>query len=113
MPKHRVHLSRHALERYLERVLGLNIERITRKIEYAGQEAFDAGAAAVTIDGVRFPITEVGTIVTALPSKSLARKPQKELNYGHRRDKASHKRRGPDYRDDGRRESRLIHRDED
>lgn len=58
MKRHRLRVSDHAVVRYLERAGGFDIERLRREIAHRVQEAVDAGASGVLIEGHRFCIKE-------------------------------------------------------
>ena len=61
------HVSDHALCRYVERVMGVNIERLRVDIGRAVDDAAKAGASSVKINGMVFRIRD-GVVVTVVPS---------------------------------------------
>lgn len=65
-PKPKPTISEHALLRFIERVLGFDVESIRRRVMTEGVvSAMEKGATAVTIEGVRF-IVRNNTIVTTV-----------------------------------------------
>lgn len=50
----RTHVTDHAVLRYLERVVGLDIEGLRRQIGHDVDRAADLGACATQIDGWRY-----------------------------------------------------------
>lgn len=74
MKRPRTHVSDHAIIRYLERVQGFDILRLKAEIGHRVDEAAQAGASAVIIDGFSYQITTdesgrpvVGTILPQRP----------------------------------------------
>lgn len=65
MKKSRIPVSDHAVLRYLERVEGLDIERLRREIGARVDLAVDLGACGVIIDGFSYKI-EGGVVTTVL-----------------------------------------------
>lgn len=57
-------VSDHAVLRYLERVYGVDVARLKRRIERATEDARRQGAAAVNTDGARFVLSKSGRVVT-------------------------------------------------
>lgn len=58
-------VSDHAALRYLERVYGVDIKSLKRRLALQTHAAREAGASSVTVDGVRFflsPKREVTTV---------------------------------------------------
>jgi hypothetical protein len=66
-------VSVHALHRYMERALGIDVEAIRREIRRKVEEAVITGATGHQIDGVLFVIRD-GVVVTTAPSKPKCRK---------------------------------------
>lgn len=60
-------VSDHVVLRYLERVAGLDIERLRRGIRRKTRHAVNAGARSVTIDGFTYVIAN-GCVVTVVPA---------------------------------------------
>lgn len=58
MKKRRIRVSDHAVLRYLERVGGVDVERLRREIGRRVEEAAALGASGVTIGGFSFRIKE-------------------------------------------------------
>lgn len=54
----------HAVMRYLERVYGVDVPALKRRIALATKEARAAGASGVKIDGVRYVLSPNGRVVT-------------------------------------------------
>lgn len=65
MKKSRTHVTDHALLRYLERVQGVDIERIRRTIGARVDHAVAQGACGIIIDGFSYRI-ENNTVTTVL-----------------------------------------------
>ena len=65
MKKSRIPISDHAVLRYLERVQGMDIERIRREIGARVDIAVDLGACGVIIDGFNYRI-DGGVVTTVL-----------------------------------------------
>lgn len=63
MKKSRVRVSDHAVLRYLERGLGIDVEGLRRRIGRRADKADAAGASAVLINGLRYSIRD-GVLVT-------------------------------------------------
>lgn len=60
-------VSDHAVMRYVERVMGINVERLRVDIGHAVDEAARAGASSVKINGLVFRIRD-GVVTTVVPS---------------------------------------------
>jgi hypothetical protein len=54
----------HAVLRYLERVYGVDVSALRRRIERVTAEARKQGASGLTSDGVKYTISHAGRIVT-------------------------------------------------
>lgn len=54
----------HALVRYLERVYGVDMDGLRRRIEKITEEGRDMGAAAVNCDGVSYTLSSNGRVIT-------------------------------------------------
>ncbi|MGC9368688.1 MAG: hypothetical protein ACP5DX_04015 [Paracoccaceae bacterium] len=65
MKKPRHPVTDHAVVRYLERIEGMDIEALRRKIGRQVDRAVNMGACAVVIDGYQYRIVE-GTVVTVV-----------------------------------------------
>lgn len=65
MKKPRTHASDHAVLRYLERVQGVDVERIRREIGARVDHAASQGACGIIIDGFSYKI-EGGVVTTVL-----------------------------------------------
>lgn len=65
MKKSRIPISDHAVLRYLERVQGVDIERIRREIGARVDHAATQGACGIIIDGFSYKI-EDGIVTTVL-----------------------------------------------
>ncbi|MGR3485503.1 MAG: hypothetical protein ACU0BF_09170 [Paracoccaceae bacterium] len=59
----RAHVTDHALVRFLERVEGIDIERVRRRIQDEVQRGVEMDAAGVRRDGVRYTLVD-GSVVT-------------------------------------------------
>lgn len=66
MKKSRHPVTDHAVIRYLERVEGIDIETIRRRIGRVADVGLTAGAAGVISDGFIYRI-EAGVVVTVMP----------------------------------------------
>lgn len=66
MKKPRVHVTDHALLRYLERVLGMDLEFHRRQIGQMVDRANAAGASGVVIAGFSYRLQN-GAVVTICP----------------------------------------------
>lgn len=60
-------VSDHALVRYIERVLGLDVEHLRREIGRRVDRGAGMGATGVEIDGFVYKMQE-GTVTTVMPS---------------------------------------------
>lgn len=67
MKKSRIPVSDHAVLRYLERVQGVDVERIRREIGARVDQAVDLGACGIIIEGYSYKI-EDGVVTTVLPA---------------------------------------------
>lgn len=67
MKKSAIHVSDHALLRYLERVLGLDVEMHRRQMGRAVDRAMVDGAHGVIIEGFTYKIRGV-TVTTVMPA---------------------------------------------
>lgn len=65
----RTHVTDHALLRYFERVLGLDIEAQRRQVGLMVDRAAQAGACGVIIDGHVYKIAD-GAVITVRPTGS-------------------------------------------
>ncbi|MCU9850368.1 hypothetical protein OEZ60_20495 [Defluviimonas sp. WL0024] len=65
MKKPITHVSDHAMIRYFERVLGIDVEHHRRLVGRRVDNAVELGASAVTIDGFQYRLQE-GTVTTVL-----------------------------------------------
>lgn len=63
MSRRRIHVTDHALVRYLDRVHGVDIERLRLRIARAARSGTEVGADAVVKDGVRYCLAD-HTVVT-------------------------------------------------
>ena len=54
----------HAVIRYLERVYGVDVQSLRRRIVKATQGARSAGAGSAKVDGVRYVLSNDGRVVT-------------------------------------------------
>lgn len=66
MPKEPVRISDHAVLRYMERAMDLNIEVVRQHIASICQAAASAGAVCVRAEGVRFEIVN-NAVTTVRP----------------------------------------------
>lgn len=72
--KRRVVVTDHAVLRYLERIEGVDVARIRRRIEKLTRIAIDHdGASAVVVDGVRYKICD-DHVVTVVPRDRTTRR---------------------------------------
>jgi hypothetical protein len=65
----RAYVSDHALLRYIERVRGIDIDRLRGELADKVQGAVNLGAASYAVDGVTFRLID-NRIVTIIDSKS-------------------------------------------
>lgn len=63
----RPHITDHALLRYLERVIGIDVEAHRREVENRVRRAVDLGACGLVKDGFRYRISDdrITTVVAA------------------------------------------------
>lgn len=73
MKKPVVYVTDHALVRYMERVLGVNTERLRRRIGHVVDNGVTQGASAVVADGIRYRLRR-GVVVTIVPVKTRKKK---------------------------------------
>jgi hypothetical protein len=74
-------LSDHAVLRFIERALGLDVDAIRKRIMTdVVKDAIASGATTITVEGIRFKVVD-GTIVTTLEKQV-----KKRLKAGKRRD---------------------------
>ena len=78
MKKPRTYVSDHALLRYLERVLGVDVETHRREVGHMVDRAVQLGASGIVIEGFSYRIAGE-TVTTVLPTGGpdirLGRKP--------------------------------------
>lgn len=67
MSKPTISVTDHAVVRYLDRVAGIDIERIRRGIRRKVKHAVNSGAKAITVDGFSYRI-EGRRIVSVVPA---------------------------------------------
>lgn len=72
----RTRISDHAALRYLERVLGVDIEALRDELARRLDQAAAVGASGVIVDGFRYVLAD-GVLVTVEPVKSEAPKPRR------------------------------------
>ncbi|MGD9862553.1 MAG: hypothetical protein AB7S99_05005 [Pseudodonghicola sp.] len=78
---HRV--TDHAVLRYLERVEGMDIERIRREIGRKVDLAVELGASAAIVDGMAYQLSPCGTVTTVMPhSRPERRSGRRDKNGG-------------------------------
>ena len=65
MKHSRLQVSDHAVLRYMERAMGLDIEALRQELERKVDAAARAGACGLTVDGVNFRIVD-GVVTTVL-----------------------------------------------
>lgn len=65
----RPHVSDHALLRYLERVVGIDVEGHRRRVEARVAEAVSLGASGLISGGFRYAISDF-LVVTVMPASS-------------------------------------------
>lgn len=61
-------ITDHALVRYLERAMGLNLDTARWRIQHAVREAAEAGASSVRVDGLTY-VLQGGRVVTIIDGK--------------------------------------------
>ena len=66
MTKETLRVSDHAVLRYMERAMGLNVEIVREHIASLCGPAAAAGAVCVRTEGVRFEINAVNNVVTTV-----------------------------------------------
>lgn len=69
MTARRPHVSDHAMLRYLERVVGIDVESHRRVVEARVGLGVDLGAAAVVSEGFRYILQDV-RVTTVVPVRS-------------------------------------------
>lgn len=74
MTKARPIVTDHAMIRYLERVVGVDVDQHRRALEERVAQAVELGASALIGDGLRYVISG-NRIVTVRPARPLAEKP--------------------------------------
>ncbi len=72
MKKPRVQVTDHAVLRYLERGLQMDIEAIRCEIGHRVERGVDRGASAVCVDGLRYRLVD-DVVVTVVPVNRPAR----------------------------------------
>lgn len=75
MSRRRPHVSDHAMLRYLERVVGIDVEAHRRDIERRVVHAVELGASGLISDGFRYAISDV-RVTTVVPVSSDPRFPR-------------------------------------
>lgn len=73
MKKSLIRVSDHAVIRYLERGLFIDVEGLRRRIGRRADRAAEAGASAIVIDGLRYRIVD-GCLVTVEPTGQRGRR---------------------------------------
>ena len=82
-----VHVSDHAVLRYLERFAGIDTEAVRKMIEEKAAAAVKAGALSLKIDGVVF-LMKGNTVTTCLTSEMRNNQREKQARiYGEARRK--------------------------
>jgi hypothetical protein len=66
MRKPTIHVTDHALVRYLERVHGVDVEGLRKRIGRSVHSAVEHGASGVRINGVRYRLKQ-NRVITILP----------------------------------------------
>lgn len=56
----------HAVLRYLERVEGLDVERVRREIGRRVDRGARLGASGVVVDGIRYVLSPMGSVITIM-----------------------------------------------
>lgn len=56
----------HAVLRYLERVAGLDVERVRREIGRRVDRGAELGASGVVVDGIRYVLSPMGSVITVM-----------------------------------------------
>ena len=69
MKKPAVPVTDHCVIRYMQRVMGLDIEAVRQKIAEAVGPAVRAGAIGLTKDGFNYRISD-GAVITVMPAGS-------------------------------------------
>lgn len=69
------HVTDHAVLRYLERVQGMDIERVRREIGRSVDRAVDMGACSVVVEGFRYTLSPNGSVITVAAAVSPAPRP--------------------------------------
>ena len=69
MPKEPIRVSDHAVLRYMERAMNLNVEIVREHIASLCQPAVHAGAVCVRTEGVRFEISN-NAVTTVTPDRT-------------------------------------------
>ena len=75
MTQRRPWVTDHAVLRYLERVLGINVEEHRQAIEDKTSQAVNLGACAVVSDGFRYLLLDEN-VTSVVPAKSDPRLPR-------------------------------------
>jgi len=63
----KVHVTEHAVLRFIERVHGIDVEAIREKIRDRAQVAYEMGAVGVDLDGVRLVMVDAA-VTSAIPT---------------------------------------------
>lgn len=78
MKKSLVRVSDHAVVRYLERGLCIDIEGLRRRIGRQADKAAAAGASAIIIGGLRYRVVD-GCLITVEPTGTRGRRRRQKL----------------------------------
>ncbi|MEL7098269.1 MAG: hypothetical protein AAGM84_05505 [Pseudomonadota bacterium] len=73
----------HAVLRYLERAMGVDIEGLRKRIERTTAEAREHGASAACVQGVKYQIGRSGRVVTVTGTHSVKSKRAQRLRRRH------------------------------
>lgn len=66
MKKSLIPVTDHAVLRYLERVEGVDVERVRREIGRRVDRAVNLGASGTVIEGFHYVISDEGAVVTVI-----------------------------------------------
>lgn len=69
MTQRRPHVTDHAMLRYLERVVGIDVEGHRRAVEARVSRAVELGAAALVSDGYKYTLQDI-RVTSVVPARS-------------------------------------------
>ncbi len=81
MKKSRVHVTDHAVLRYLERVHGVDMEGLRRRIGKTVDTAVKAGANGLMFEGVKYRLHK-NTVITIVAGESIVKRRNRKVRRG-------------------------------